>query len=674
MNRFYLFLFLLPTYASGWLLDQLDHHCGVEHVHRLDAALDQARMKRFIDSSTIRRRMKKLTCDELCVGCITIDTVFHLMTLNFRGTQVLPHPSSAVQRFDQGDTTLTVASFTSVDAMRQILRNQIAVTNEALAGSPFQLRFDEDALSLTQNNNYMRYPIDFTTEMSDTIGSGDLRILDVYLSYTVLRQSEAANPPLRVGTTFLPSQQLVRKSDGMYLRYDTLTGGGLNGIDRGVTLTHELGHWLGLYHTFRTDDGSEFGCEDYPNDFIDDTPAHLGDSLIFDCRDYLPSNFLAQPLPDTCPTIPGSDPVFNYMNYVSLDDCHIEAGEFTCNQIERMYYQWVFYRETVDSCPPGEMELEFAYEFDRDHDEDNQVFIYELIGDQRGPVIFDSNVDHDQGAFQLQDILAVDICLPVDSTYEFVIMDRTGNGFSRGGTVAVYLDGQLIASASGNFGSEYSVVVAALTPAPVAPPTQVPTTSTPTESPVAQIVATDLPTGSPTASPTTDAPTGSPMAAIAPTNSPTESRTMSPIASTDSPVAKPITTQQPSEILELRTSTPTSSGNETVTAVPTSYLRTEPPRLPTRPPHPVKMMKSKMSQPMKKLGKSYDSPSKSMKSSKTSTKKSKKMKSSEKSKLMTMFSAKGKGSSQRTNAPSTEKSVAPTTQPSTSTKRISLWP
>ena len=70
---------------------------------------------------------------------------------------------------------------------------------------------------------------------------------------------------------------------------------------------------MGLYHTFRTDDGTEFGCEEYPNDFIADTPAHLGESSGFDCRSYLPSNFIPLPLPDTCPDLAGSDPVFNYM-------------------------------------------------------------------------------------------------------------------------------------------------------------------------------------------------------------------------------------------------------------------------------------------------------------------------------------------------------------------------
>ena len=127
------------------------------------------------------------------------------------------------------------------------------------------------------------------------------------------------------------------------------------------------GHWMGLYHTFRTSDGFDFGCEAFPNDFVEDTPARKfgeilklsrcvflftqlklntcycyrlpddGESSNFECRDYLSTNFLQQPLPDTCPGLPGSDPVLNYMNYVSFDQCLDQEGEFTCGQNERMY-------------------------------------------------------------------------------------------------------------------------------------------------------------------------------------------------------------------------------------------------------------------------------------------------------------------------------------------------
>lgn len=235
----FLLLLIAPTYSFGWILDKIHEHCGTDHVDSLHAAIDQARMHRLHHSAD--RRMQKLACDQLCDGCIEIDTVFHYMVFDFEGTQVLPHPSATMRRYDEGDASLRVQDFTSPTAFRQILRDQIDVTNTALAGSPFRLRFVEDAVTTTDNNGYMRFPKDNEQEMSETLGSGDLSILDVYLSYTIIRESEQDDPPLRVGSTFLPSQQLLRKSDGMFLRYDTLTGGGLSGFDLGVTLTHELG-------------------------------------------------------------------------------------------------------------------------------------------------------------------------------------------------------------------------------------------------------------------------------------------------------------------------------------------------------------------------------------------------------------------------------------------------
>ena len=238
-----LFFFSLPIYCSAWLVDKLHDHCGVDHVHPLDAAIDQARMRRLFRADG-GRYLQKQSCNELCDGCIEIDTVFHLTLLNFQGTPVVPHPTSVMRRYDEGDASVTVQDFTTLDGMRQILRDNIDVANAALQGTPFRLRYADD--NTIVNDNYMRYPIDFTREMSETIGTGDLRVLDVFLSYTVLRQTEATSPPLRVGTTFLPSQQLERKSDGMFLRYDTMTGAGLAGFDRGVTLIHEWGHWMGL--------------------------------------------------------------------------------------------------------------------------------------------------------------------------------------------------------------------------------------------------------------------------------------------------------------------------------------------------------------------------------------------------------------------------------------------
>ena len=265
-------LLAIPSRTVAWLLEHLHEHCGVEHVNSLDAARDQARMKRVMQQHPLGRNLQRLSCDQLCDGCIEIDTVFHFFVFNFRGTLVLPHPSATMQRYDAGDTTLQVSDFTQPDDFRQNLRDQVAVTNQHLQGSPFRLRLVE-AFTVTANESYMRYPVDFFQEITANVGSGNLRVMDVYLSYNVLRQSET-NPLARVGLATLPSQQLVRNGDGVFLRYDVVTNGGFGGgVDLGVTLTHEMGHWLGLYHTFRTSDGSEFGCEAFPNDFVEDTPA-----------------------------------------------------------------------------------------------------------------------------------------------------------------------------------------------------------------------------------------------------------------------------------------------------------------------------------------------------------------------------------------------------------------
>ncbi|CAO1623068.1 unnamed protein product [Parajaminaea phylloscopi] len=101
--------------------------------------------------------------------------------------------------------------------------------------------------------------------------------------------------------------------DGVVMQFNTVPRGGLEHYNGGRTVTHEVGHWLGLLHTF------EGGCA-APGDYVDDTPPSA--SPTSGCP----------PKRDSCTGDDLDDPIHNYMDY-SYDSC---MNSFTDGQTARM--------------------------------------------------------------------------------------------------------------------------------------------------------------------------------------------------------------------------------------------------------------------------------------------------------------------------------------------------
>lgn len=195
------------------------------------------------------------------------------------------------------------------------LKTMVKTLNEGFQGTPFEFYLYK--VDRTKNAAWVKSCLFDTANeeaMKRSLAVQPERVLNIYTCHP--RDAGFAVRAYGRFPWMHPENSFMH---GVVMDPSVLPGSGDPTYGRyGRVVVHEVGHYLGLWHTFQD------GCNGN-GDFVADTPPQAR-----------PSN-VCEPV-DTCPS-PGMDDLHNYMNYVP----EVCFSRFSPEQIERMHtlaHQW----------------------------------------------------------------------------------------------------------------------------------------------------------------------------------------------------------------------------------------------------------------------------------------------------------------------------------------------